>query len=263
MQRDNLLHVLSELEATLEVVQRNRYNLTGRTRYAKKTRDQIARVKRELEAICRSLMLNGNENEARKLTENLSGLLDPRASVDHKLQALDSIRFIWQSDISPLLAETAQRNDRKDGLGESFLPPDTFTNCTKPLQAIAAEVNRSFAQECPNGASMLLRRLAEMLIVDAYELAGESEHIRNQKGYVGLSELIDQATSGRVFRLSSPAKQGLKDLKSFGDGAAHSRFFVVNNEDLEKVRAPLRVCFDELAGRCDELRLQRRGAKVS
>jgi hypothetical protein len=261
MTTENLLTALNQLETTLEVVQRNRYRLTGRTPYAKKARDQMARVKREVDSLCQFLAAGSNADQVEKLRLHLTTVINPQASVEEKLQATDSLRFILQTEIALLVEKSNSLAANESVPSEAFLPVERFNNFPDPVRLVVEEVNRSVLEDCANGASMLLRRLAEMLIEEGYELAGRSGDIKTPEGYVGFSELVGQATSGKVFNLPSPAKQGLKDIQSYGNGAAHSRFFVVKKDDLEKVRPKLRVCFDELGGRCDELRMLRRRGK--
>lgn len=256
-----LRSALSGLEATLEVVKRNRYDLNGRTWYAKKAREQTAVLKRHVDSVARLLTQRDEGDKAKKLHEEISIIVHTVPTVERKLRALDSIRFLWDSEIVSLLAANEAEKHQEEGTRELFIPVSTFERCPKPIQSVAAEMNQCFVQGCANAASLLFRRLAEMLIEDGYELAGRSGDIKTPEGYVGFSELVGQATSGKVFNLPSPAKQGLKDIQSYGNGAAHSRFFVVKKDDLEKVRPKLRVCFDELGGRCDELRMLRQRGK--
>ncbi|WP_232089918.1 hypothetical protein [Sphingomonas sp. HMP6] len=94
---------------------------------------------------------------------------------------------------------------------------------------------------------MMLRRLLETLIIEAFEKHGIAEKIQNSSGdFLFLRDLIDRAVSETSWNLSRNAKAAMPRLKDVGDKSAHSRRFNAVRPDIDKNGADFRVVVEEL-----------------
>src|SRR5947199_226022 len=73
-----------------------------------------------------------------------------------------------------------------------------------------------------DAASVMLRRLVETLIIEAYETLTREADIKDGTGnYYMLRELITRACDTHPIGLGRDAKDALKQIKELGDRSAH------------------------------------------
>jgi len=92
----------------------------------------------------------------------------------------------------------------------------------------------------------MMRRLVEIVIIEAFEHQNTADKIKDAHGnYLQLSELVDRALAEPAFKLSRNAKVELPKLRSVGHRSAHGRYFTAQRADLEKVEDGVRVVVEE------------------
>lgn len=95
--------------------------------------------------------------------------------------------------------------------------------------------------------AVMLRRLIETLIIEAFEKYSISSSIKNRQGdFLYLGDLIDRTISEKSWNLSRNSKAALPRLKDVGDKSAHSRRFNAVRDDVDKLIPDLRVVAEEL-----------------
>jgi hypothetical protein len=93
----------------------------------------------------------------------------------------------------------------------------------------------------------MVRRVAETLIIEAYEHLRREAEIRDSDGnYFMLGELVNRSTGAGGLTLGREAKAALKEIKKLGDRSAHNRRYNAVKADLDDVRSGVRVTADEL-----------------
>jgi hypothetical protein len=97
-----------------------------------------------------------------------------------------------------------------------------------------------------DAAAVMMRRLVEIAIIEAFEAKGVANKIKDASGnYLQLSDLVARAVNEPTLTLSRNAKKTLPTLRDLGHMSAHGRYFTARKEDLESVASGCRVLIEE------------------
>lgn len=115
------------------------------------------------------------------------------------------------------------------------------------LEKLVHQINGSYASGWYDASAVMIRRLVETLIIEVFEKFGIASKIQNKQGdFFYLKELINTLVAEKVWNLSKNSKAALPKLKDVGDMSAHSRRFIAQRQDIDKLIADLRVIVQEL-----------------
>jgi len=115
------------------------------------------------------------------------------------------------------------------------------------IEKIANQVNGCYENGWYDACAVMVRRLIETLIIEAYEKYSIAQNIKNSQGdFFFLRDLIGQCLSESIWNLSRNCKQALPKLKDIGDKSAHSRRYVAQRGDLDPLLADIRLVVQEL-----------------
>ncbi len=107
-------------------------------------------------------------------------------------------------------------------------------------------MNGSYVQGWYDACAVMMRRLLESSILEAYEARGIQAKVKNANGdYFQLTELIANALTEPAWTLSRNTRTYLPQLREVGHLSAHSRYFTADKSDIEKVRSGCRVVVEE------------------
>jgi hypothetical protein len=118
------------------------------------------------------------------------------------------------------------------------------------IESVCKQLNGCFRAAYYDAASVMLRRLMETLIIEAYEHLGRESEIKGGDGnYFMFKQLVERATgkpphSG--LKLGRDAKKNLEDVKGLGDRSAHNRRFIAHAPDLVNIQCGVRTTAQEL-----------------
>lgn len=133
-------------------------------------------------------------------------------------------------------------------LEDNILHLADFEGARPYILAIARQVNAAYQFECFDACAVMMRRLVEVLIIDAYETKGEREKILDADGnYLMMKGLSRAIQSGTPFKLSRNAPKTLERIKEIGDNAAHSRTYITKRIDIEHFAPTFRRLVSELS----------------
>jgi hypothetical protein len=108
------------------------------------------------------------------------------------------------------------------------------------------QVNGCFKSGWYDACAVMMRRLLETAIIEAFEAKKLDGKIKTSQGeFVQLTALITAAVSEPSWNLSRKTKQALPQLRDVGHVSAHSRRFTAQKGDIEKVQAEFRVAVEE------------------
>jgi hypothetical protein len=114
------------------------------------------------------------------------------------------------------------------------------------LEMVSNQINGSFEKGWYDAAAVMMRRLLETVIIEAFEERGINERIMSKDGnYVYLRDLIAAALNEKTWTLTRNTRTSLPRLKALGDLSAHSRRYVAHRQDIEKVVDHFRCCIQE------------------
>lgn len=108
-------------------------------------------------------------------------------------------------------------------------------------------MNGCRAQGWYDACAVMMRRLLEVVIIEAFEHHNIADHIKDKDGnYFQLSDLIARTLAEPALRLSRNSKKCLPKLRDLGHMSAHGRYFHAQKDDIEKVEQGFRVAMEEL-----------------
>lgn len=114
-------------------------------------------------------------------------------------------------------------------------------------ERVVNQINGAYEHGWYDACAVMIRRLVETLIIEAFENHGIAQKIKNSNGdYKYLSDLITCTLNEPTFNLGRKAKTALPRLKDIGDQSAHSRRYVANRADIESLRLDIRTVVQEL-----------------
>jgi hypothetical protein len=139
-----------------------------------------------------------------------------------------------------------------------YLPESIWKSTRGYIEEVCRELNGSFQHAYYNAAAVMLRRLLETLIIEAYEHINREGEIKDGSGnYLMLSDLAERAcgeNGHKGINLGRDSKKILKDARSLGNWSAHARRFLAHASDLTKFQAGMRFLVQELIQIADLVR---------
>src|SRR6185437_7069093 len=119
-----------------------------------------------------------------------------------------------------------------------YLPEPIWKNTRGYIEAVCRQLNGCFHNAYYDAAAVMLRRLLETLIIEAYEHVGRETEIRDGgSNYLMLAELAERACGENGYaglNLGRDSKKALKEARSVGNWSAHARRFLAHSGDLTK-----------------------------
>lgn len=112
---------------------------------------------------------------------------------------------------------------------------------------ISNQINGAYENGWYDACAVMLRRLIETLIIEAFEHYKIASKIQNGNGdFLYLRDLIDKTLAEPSWNLGRNAKQALPKLKDIGDKSAHSRRYIAQRGDLQPLLGDIRAVVQEL-----------------
>jgi len=139
-----------------------------------------------------------------------------------------------------------------------YLPEAVWRNTRGYIEEVSRELNGCFRHAYYNAAAVMLRRLLETLIIEAYERLGREAEIKDRGGsYLMLGELAERAcgeNGHKGLSLGRDSKKALKEARNLGNWSAHARRFLAHASDLTKFQDGMRLLVQELIQIADLVR---------
>ena len=104
------------------------------------------------------------------------------------------------------------------------------------IERTVQQINGTYEKGWYDACAVMLRRLIETLIIEAYEGKKIDHKIKNNNGdFLPLDKLIDEACKEAALNLSRDTKRILPKIKNLGDRSAHNRRFNANRSSIEQL----------------------------
>ncbi|MCP8467848.1 hypothetical protein NK553_28250 [Pseudomonas sp. ZM23] len=134
-----------------------------------------------------------------------------------------------------------------EAIGQPVIPFTLVRSTRGYLEKITHQVNGSYTNGWYDACAVMIRRLIETLIIEAFESHSIANNIKSPSGdFLYLSDLISATLRETTWNLSRNSKQALPKLKDIGDKSAHSRRYNAVRDDIDKIISDLRVVVQEL-----------------
>jgi Domain of unknown function (DUF4145) len=115
------------------------------------------------------------------------------------------------------------------------------------IERAANQANGCYENGWYDACAVMLRRLLETLIIETFEHHKIDAKIKNNAGdFLFLRDLIERTISEKAWNLSRNCKQAMPRLKDVGDKSAHSRRYIAQRGDIDKLVPDVRVVIQEL-----------------
>jgi len=107
-------------------------------------------------------------------------------------------------------------------------------------------MNGCFSQGWYDASAVMMRKLLEIALSEAFEAKGIAAKIKDAGGdYVQLSDLITRSLNEGGWTLSRNCKKALPLLRDAGHSSAHGRYYHARREDIEGLRPGCRIVVEE------------------
>lgn len=182
-----------------------------------------------------------------KLKEAMSRLkLATRSGSVFRLKA--SSRKEIESWLRPFLAVALPVVNQEAG----YIPSALWKDSRGYLEKVCIQLNGCYEHNFPDAAAVLIRRIIETLIIEAFLCLKRDSEIKGEDGnYLMLASLVDRAVASSGLQLGRDTKRHLALIKELGDRSAHKRNYNAVKADLDKVQGAVRVAVDELINIAD------------
>ena len=160
----------------------------------------------------------------------------------------DIARTQIRNQLTSILGETKPKIEQELG----YLPRDVWRNTRGYLETVCEQLNGCYQFGFYDAASVMVRRIAETLIIECYEYLKRENEIKGGDGnYLMLKDLINRVNASPGLSLGRDAKKALGAIKELGDRSAHNRRFRATKPDLDKLQSGVRVAVDEMIAMAD------------
>ena len=130
--------------------------------------------------------------------------------------------------------------------GDVVIPPSLVQGTREYIQRIVDQINGCHAGGCYDACAVMIRRLIETLIIEAFETRDIQSKIKEADGnYMYLKDLISRALAESAWSLGRNVRNVLNQLKDVGDQSAHSRRFIADRDDIDRLIPGIRTVTQE------------------
>lgn len=130
---------------------------------------------------------------------------------------------------------------------QHVLPHSVVSGTRGYIERVVFQINGCYENGWFDAGSVMMRRLIETLIIEAFEAHGIAGQIKKPSGdFLYLGDLISKTLSETSWNLGRKTRQALPKLKDLGDQSAHSRRYNAHREDIDKILSDFRAVCQEL-----------------
>lgn len=222
-----------------KMARRHRKSLAGDNHYGNRFADLKSRATEAFEQLAAL-----STGDATTLAELIAVVFHPNTVPADRLrnqrELTSAVRRISRASNAPAQIPTSSSTN--------FIPPSILDDSKRSyIVAIGRQINGCYQHGWRDASMVMMRRLLEIAIMEAFEHKGIASKIKGPDGnYLHLTQLVDLACAEPALPLSRNTKRALPKLKDLGHLSAHGRHFTARPDDVEKVQADFRIAIEEL-----------------
>jgi len=130
---------------------------------------------------------------------------------------------------------------------DTILARSLFDGTRGYIEKVVKQINASYDAGLYDCCAVMCRRLIETLIIEVYEKVARPSDIKGRDGhFLMLADLIKTISNDSAFNLGRNTLRALDEFKRLGDLSAHNRRFNAQKNDIDQIKAGLRVSSEEL-----------------
>ena len=227
--------LVTEAIKVAKIARKNRSSLTGTNFYAEK----MANLRTDATVSFQELAdpsVGDISTVAEMIEIVFSPTTDYKSRTDVSRQLVHELRTRkWKTDAAPIT------------VGDSLFPLSLLTKTQRGFMiTIGRQMNGSFEAGWFDASAVMMRRLLETCIIEAFEAKGLDSKIKDQNGeFFQLTGLITAALNESTWNLSRNTKAALPKLRDVGHKSAHSRRYTAQRADIEKLSDSFRTALEE------------------
>lgn len=131
--------------------------------------------------------------------------------------------------------------------GPALISETLFKKAPEYLKRVVNQINGTYSKGWFDATAVIVRRMLETLIIEAFEHHKISQNIQKTNGdFFYLGDLVSNILTEPTWNLSKNAKKALPKLKNIGNNSAHCRRFNAIKPDLLDLKDDLRIVIEEL-----------------
>lgn len=221
-----------------KAARRQRKNLSGDNFYGNK----LAALRADATNSFRALSA-ASAGDATATAELINAVFAAATDAKQRLEAARELSFSLKTTWKP------KPSAPQGGASSTELFPLSIVVATKRgyLVTIARQMNGCYEAGWHDACAVMMRRLLEVCIIEAFEAKAAQQKIRDVNGdYFQLSALIDTLMVEPSIALSRNAKRSIPKLRDVGHQSAHGRYFSARQSDIELVQPGCRIAVEEL-----------------
>jgi len=240
-----LERIVQDAIGVAKKARKHRQNLEGENFYANK----LAELRADATNLFREFA-STSPGDVSTLAETIEGIFSAitpakqRAGLAREL--LFSLRTTWKSRGGEIAGAAS---------GDLF-PLSVLSQAGRGyLVTVGRQMNGALAAGWHDACLVMMRRLVEISIIEAFEAKGVADHIKDPNGnYLPLSDLVARALAAKSMPLSRNTRKHLPDLRDLGHMSAHGRYFTARRDDIDRIRQACRIVIEEFLHHADLLK---------
>lgn len=163
---------------------------------------------------------------------------------------MDIARNVFSAAKAIQLHVTRELGPPEEGLRsatQGVIPMSVVRGTRGYIERVSNQANGAYGNGWYDACAVMIRRLLETLIIEAFEHHSLEAKIKNTTGdFLYLKDLIDKCLQETAWNLSRNCKQAMPKLKDIGDKSAHSRRYNAHRGDVDPLLIDIRLVVQEL-----------------
>lgn len=231
-----LIKLAGAVDALVKTARRNNQSLGGSNFYANRLADLRADA-----VITFKQLSSASAGDASTLAELIGTCFSATATPAQRRDALRDLRFQLQT------AWSDAKVTLPPGIEDAVFPLAELGKTKRTyLVTVARQMNGCYVQGWFDACAVMMRRLLETSIIEAFEAKGIAAKAKNAKGdFLQLTDLIAAALGEAAWNLPRQTKAALPKLRDIGHTSAHNRYHTAFKNDIDDVRRDLRNVIQE------------------
>lgn len=129
---------------------------------------------------------------------------------------------------------------------QGVIPMSVVRGTRGYIERVSNQANGAYEKGWYDACAVMIRRLLETLIIEAFEHHKLAANIKNSAGdFLYLKDLIDKSLQETTWNLSRNCKQAMPKLKNVGDNSAHNRRYNAHRGDIDPLLSGVRLVVQE------------------
>jgi hypothetical protein len=226
--------LMTHIEAALDCAKtasRHNQSLNGANFYANK----MANLRADA-TIAFGRLLGPSPDATAAFAELMQTVFSTDAASKDRAQAARELRFALKTTWAEVQPDQKKLEDN------GVFPLATLAQTKRGyLVAVGRQMNGSYSAGWYDGCAVMMRRLLESVIIEAFEARKIDDKIKDANGdFFQLTALIKAALAEKSWNLPRNVRKSIESLRDLGHASAHNRYYVAKQPYIDEQKAVYR-----------------------